>query len=66
MGEYKCEFHKLDICCLGCVKAWIARHDRMKHFIQQLAHESVYKKYDNLDELNWAAHKLLEEIGILK
>jgi hypothetical protein len=41
MSEYKCESHKLDFACLGCIKAWIARHDKMKKTLINLAHAGM-------------------------
>jgi len=35
-NPYKCENHKLDIICLGCVKVWIARHNKMLEFIMNI------------------------------
>ena len=32
-------------------------------FIKQLADESVYERYENLNEMNWSAFYLLKEIG---
>lgn len=40
MSKYKCESHKLDLCCLGCVRAWIARHEAMKDFITLMANST--------------------------
>jgi len=61
----ECENHKLDICCLGCVKAWIARHDKMLEFIKKLTDES-YSHFENENEINWVATELLIEIGVIK
>lgn len=54
---------ELDLICRTCLRAWIARHNKMLEFIEQLADESVYERYENLNEMNWAAFDLLKEIG---
>lgn len=66
-SKYKCENHSMNPIlpiCLGCVNATKKRHDKMLEFIKQLADESVYEKYENLNEMNWAAFELLKEIGL--
>jgi hypothetical protein len=68
MNPYKCESHKLDFACLGCVRAWIARHDAMLKFITSIANHvnfnetqdefmNFYTKKEN------EAYQLLKEIG---
>jgi hypothetical protein len=64
MSEYKCNSHKIDFICQGCVKAWIARHDKMLDFIKELAKDfpdrDVYREI-----LQEQAQDLLKEIGKL-
>lgn len=43
---YKCEDHRLDLVCRGCVKAWIARHDKLLEFVKYVSQI----KNDVLDE----------------
>lgn len=33
------------------------------NFLKKIADESVYEKYENLNELNWDAFNLLKDIG---
>jgi len=63
-NPYECTSHKLDFCCLGCVKAWIARHDKMKDFIDNL--HKYYIKYDETSSIAQDAAELLKELGLLK
>jgi len=70
-SEYECELGHVQTnealsLCRFCI---IARHkQRLKllEFVKQLAHESVYEKYENLNEMNWAAFELLKEMGEIK
>lgn len=56
---YKCTNHKLDLICPGCVKAWIARHDRMLKFVNKCFYASgAYQPQQD-------AQDLLIEIGEL-
>lgn len=56
MNKYKCDSHKLNFACIGCIKAWIHRHDAMLEFVKKIADKP------NLD---WQedAIELLKEIG---
>lgn len=70
MNEYKCDNHKLNIACLGCIRAWINRHDKMLEFVKE-----IYNlKFDTLvsmkeaihnDHISKQAEKILKEIGKL-
>lgn len=68
MNHYKCEDHKIDLACLGCINAWIARHDRMLEFLKDvssnfnnnLTEEEIYNIH--LSYVN-EAQELLKEIG---
>lgn len=62
-NPYKCETHKLDLICPGCVNAWIARHDRMLGFIKQIVYH--HTKFEETAHISWDAHELLKEIGKL-
>ena len=62
--EYKCEEHKLDLVCQGCMKAWIARHDRMLKFIKKICYE--HTDFEETAHISWDAAELLKEIGKLK
>ena len=66
--EYKCEKHKLDIVCVGCMKAWIARHDKMMGFIKKLSNMSENSAHDCKECYCIAcqAKVILQEIGKLK
>lgn len=37
---YKCDDHKIDLVCMGCVNAWIARHDKMLDFVKIISNEA--------------------------
>ena len=63
LDNYKCKEHKLDIACINCIKEKFIKYEIMVNFLKNLAHESVYERYINLNELNWAAFELLKEIG---
>lgn len=50
------------------IEAWNKRAEDDKYkkllsFVESIAHESVYEKYENLNELNWDAFDILKEIG---
>lgn len=70
-NPYSCANHKLDFACLGCIKAWIARHDKMLEFIRELAfgcYEKISDGYhegfvDAQNEIAQEATDLLNEIG---
>ncbi|MDE2024885.1 MAG: hypothetical protein KGJ07_00150 [Patescibacteria group bacterium] len=64
MNEYKCHKHRINFACLGCVKAWIARHDAMLKFIKELSDADV-KSADNMEICDVALHarELLRKIG---
>jgi hypothetical protein len=57
MNPYKCENHKLNICCLGCISVWIARHDRLLECVKFL-----YNKTDHYYEKAYLL-EVLNEIG---
>ncbi len=61
MSEYKCEKHKLDFACLGCIRAWMARHDRMLGFLKTLG--DINPEYVQLRAVQMYAAELLKEIG---
>lgn len=58
MSDYHCENHKLDLVCRGCLKAWIARHDKLLAFVKEIASNNYQ---DNIYDLE--ARDLLKEIG---
>ena len=60
MSLYKCTYHNLDLLCIGCIKAWIARHDRMLEFIKKFATE----KEGDFSLCNDDAIELLKELGL--
>ena len=60
MNPYKCDKHKLDFACLGCIKAWIARHDKLLEFVREIS--GVVHK-GNCRDLGIRAENLLKEIG---
>lgn len=71
-SKYKCENHQLDLICRGCMKAWIARHDRMLKYLKTLGWLDTYTDED-IAEFNHngsyleakEARDLLKEIGEL-
>jgi len=73
MSEYKCESHKIDLVCLGCVKAWIARHDKLVEFVKSLmcqqddVHTTECSKADDWGNMDLCelATDVLKEIGEL-
>lgn len=68
---YSCDDHKLDSVCLGCVLAWVARHEMMLAFIRDLQAGVTRKSTSSYDEgfidaANQVAQQatdLLKEIG---
>lgn len=38
------------------------KYEKALAFIKELADESVYERYENLNELNWEANDLLKEL----
>ena len=71
MSKYKCETHKLDLICRGCMKAWIARHEKMAEFIRKINDNFNLSTTDEdslkfLAEIEYEAYILLDEIGELK
>lgn len=69
MSKYKCESHKLDFCCLGCVRAYIARHDALLKFVKSISDNFCFNQTDDdglkfLVDKEQEAHKLLEEMGV--
>lgn len=62
MSDYDCKNHTLDFCCSGCVKAWIARHNKLLAFVKELAQRDT----DGfLTATSVQARNLLLEIGEL-
>lgn len=57
MAKYGCLNHKLNIACLGCVKALSERHDRMLEFIRGIVKDWECDPND--------AETVLKEIGKL-
>lgn len=73
-SEYKCENHSLDLVCRGCMKAWIARHDKLLEFVKSMNMRAspgeVYSEFHNgwaqrVNDIGIEAKKLLQEIGEL-
>lgn len=70
-NPYKCENHKIDLVCHGCVRAWIRRHDMMLAFIRDLQVGVTRKSKSDYDEgfidaaneVAQQATDLLNEIG---
>jgi hypothetical protein len=62
-NPYKCTDHKLDIACMGCISTYIARHNRMLSFLQNLVEGHV--NYEDTAHISWDAAELLKEIGKL-
>ena len=60
VNKYKCENHKLDFACLGCIRAWIERHDRMLEFIIWTSKTSCCNACECI---SCEATKVLREIG---
>lgn len=58
-----CDSHKLDLICGGCVKAWIARHDKMEDFIKKIAFDD--NEFKGEYPITWKAEELLREIGLI-
>lgn len=65
MNKYKCDNHKLNLCCLGCVNAWISRHDAMLNFLKAEIKQREYVCTTNHAVLLDNARQLLKEIGEL-
>lgn len=42
------------------------KYKALLNFVETIANESVYKTYENLNELNWEAHDVLKYIGEIK
>ena len=70
MSDYKCEQHKIDLICAGCVRAWIARHDRMLEFIKNIGwcHRYTDEEIKDFNDVGHyleakEARDLLKEIG---
>lgn len=62
MPKYKCTDHKLNFACLGCINAWIARHDRMLEYIRKVIEDAkISENYHRADE----GLEVLKEIGKL-
>lgn len=55
--------HKLDVACLDCIRVHMEHKRRLMNFVREIADESVYEKYENINELNWKAFEILQEIG---
>lgn len=39
------------------------KYKALLNFVETIADESVYETYENLNELNWEAHEVLNYIG---
>lgn len=61
---YKCVDHKLNFACLGCVRAWIKRHDAMLSIVKRASKNNCCICCD--DCLSCDALELLESFGIEK
>ncbi len=48
------------------IRDLVTRHNKMLSFIRSLADESCYETYENLNELNWVACDVLDDLGLLK
>jgi len=59
-NPYKCESHKLDLVCRGCMQAWIARHNKLLEFVKSISKNSCCI---NCQCLACDALELLREIG---
>jgi len=55
-NKYKCSSHKLDFICRGCVRAWIARHNKLLEFVKEVSNNDGYCFTPD-------AKELLKEIG---
>lgn len=60
MSEYKCEDHKLDIVCIGCVIAGNRRYKKLLEFTKLMAN---YKCCITFACFAKQAEELLEKIG---
>lgn len=63
LNDYKCDEHKLDLTCPGCVNVWIKRHDKMLEFVRMMSNE-----VDSLLDGQFYSslgRKLLKEIGLI-
>ena len=65
MNTYKCESHKLNYACLGCVRVWIAKHDAMLKFIRECLNHTCCLCNDACC-ISCNAKEILEEIGEYK
>lgn len=57
-SPYKCTDHRLNIACLGCIKAIIAQRDKLLSFIKKIVRDGECNPIQ--------AEKLLREIGEIK
>lgn len=62
-SPYRCEEHRLDLICPGCVNAWISRHDKMLEFVKKIAYQRT--EHEEMAQISWDAQDLLKEIGKL-
>jgi hypothetical protein len=42
------------------------KYKKILSFVKELSDESIYERYENLNELNWSAFNLLKELGELE
>ena len=58
---FKCENHKLDLICRGCVRAWMNRHNALLDFVKKA---SCFDMPDDPRLLAKEALILLKKIGV--
>lgn len=58
--KYECENHKINICCLGCVKAHINAKNKLLEFVKSLTKKSCC---NSCECISCDAIELLREIG---
>lgn len=63
MSHYECNDHKLEFACLGCVKVWVERHNRMKDFLFEMI-KPLADRDDYFQAWQDEANELLVEIGL--
>jgi len=62
--SYKCDDHTLNLCCLGCIICWIARHNRMKDFLLKMI-KPLKDRDDYFEAWQDEAKELLKELGLI-
>ena len=59
-----CSFATMELSkCQMALNDTYRKYNKLLGFIEELADESIYDRYENLNELNWVAFELLKEIG---